>query len=170
MIFEKIICLLAVFIAAAIFKVGEYTQIACSLATLFAGCFSALCNVLLFKNHRPFILHAFVFILVTEVIHMGIVPLTHLDELQDATMVMYACFLPLLLVNAITVVFCCLFSIVVAFIAKTCVISILYDRMALENTQKNFSAELNAMKNLILKDSNRYGYDFKEMAYEYIDD
>lgn len=91
------------FIATPVFGIGEYTCIACSIATLFAGCFAGLFHVLLFKDHRPFVLHALVFISITEVIHMGLVPITHFDDMENATLVMYNVFLPLLLSNAAVV-------------------------------------------------------------------
>lgn len=51
------------------------------------------------------VLHAFVFVLVTEVVHMCLVPLTHLDDLAYATLVMYNCFIPLLIANSLNILF-----------------------------------------------------------------
>ena len=72
---------------------------------MFAGCFSGLFHEIIFKDHRPFVLHALVFIAITEVIHMGLVPITHIDDMPNATLVMYNVFLPLLLSNAAVVGF-----------------------------------------------------------------
>lgn len=94
------------FIAAPIFGIGVYTQTACAIATLFAGCFSALFNVIVFKKHRPLVIHAFVFILVTEVIHMCLVLATHMDDLYNATAAASDCFIPLLVTNTIVVIIC----------------------------------------------------------------
>ena len=45
--------------------------------------------------------------LVTEVVHMCLVPLTHLDDIENATMVVYNTFVYLLVANliAVTLVF-----------------------------------------------------------------
>lgn len=91
------------FIATPIFGIGAYTQGPCAIATLFAGCFAAFFKVVLFKKHRPYVLHSLVFIMITEVIHMGTIPLYHFDDFQNATLVMYSCFLPLVISNAAVV-------------------------------------------------------------------
>lgn len=92
-----------------IFGVGSYTQIACTIATLFAGCFSALFYVIIFKKHRPYVIHAVVFVTITEVIHMLLVPLTHLGDIETANMMMVEIFFPILASNiaiaAISVLF-----------------------------------------------------------------
>ena len=92
------------FIAAPIFGVGVYTQVACSVATLFAGFFSAIFKVTVFKKHRPLIIHSIVFVLVTEVIHMCLVPLTHINDIENATMIVYNTFFYLVFANLIAVV------------------------------------------------------------------
>lgn len=91
------------FIATPIFGIGAYTQSACAIATLLAGCLAGLFHEIMFKEHRPFVLHSLVFIMITEVIHMGMVPLFHIDDFVNATLVMYSCFLPLVLSNAAAV-------------------------------------------------------------------
>lgn len=82
-----------------IFGIGSYTQLACSIATLFAGCFSALFSAIIFSKHRPYVIHAVVFIIVTEVIHMLLIPLTHLGDLETANMIMVEIFVPIVISN-----------------------------------------------------------------------
>lgn len=89
------------FIATAIFNVGGYTQTACTIATIFAGFFSALFYVLIFRKHRPFIIHAVVFIIVTEVVHMILIPLTNWYDIETANMIMVNIFAPILFSNIV---------------------------------------------------------------------
>lgn len=84
-----------------VFGVGTYTQLACSLATLFAGFFSALFYVLIFKKHRPYVIHAVVFVIITEVVHMILIPFTHFGDLETANMLMVEIFFPILTSNII---------------------------------------------------------------------
>ena len=81
---------------------GTYTQLACSLATLFAGFFSALFYVLVFKKHRPYVVHAVVFVIITEVVHMILIPFTHFGDLETAIMLMVEIFVPIMLSNVAT--------------------------------------------------------------------
>ena len=88
------------------FGVGSYTQVACTIATLFAGCFSSLFYVLIFRKHRPYVIHAVVFTIITEVIHMILIPLTHLGDLETANMLMMEIFVPILISNIIIAALC----------------------------------------------------------------
>lgn len=51
------------------------------------------------------VIHAFVFVLVTEVVHMCLVPLTHLNDIENATMVVYNTFIYLVMANALAILF-----------------------------------------------------------------
>lgn len=91
------------FIATPIFGIGAYTQVACSIGTLFAGCVAALFKATVFRRHRPYIVHAFIFILITELIHVSLVPFTHLNDLENAVSVMYDVFFGLLGANVVVI-------------------------------------------------------------------
>lgn len=70
---------------------------------MFAGCFAAILKGTVFKKTRPTVLHAFIIVLVTEVVHMALVPLGHIDDIENAVMVVYNTFLYLLIANLIVV-------------------------------------------------------------------
>ena len=72
---------------------------------MFAGIFAAILKVTVFKKNRPLVIHAFVIVLVTEVVHMCLVPLTHLNDIENATMVIYNTFLYLVFANIVVVLF-----------------------------------------------------------------
>ena len=87
------------FICTIVFGIGSYTQVACTIATVFAGVISAIFYAIIFKKHRPYVIHAVVFIIVVEVIHMVLIPLTHLSDLETANMVMVEIFVPIAVSN-----------------------------------------------------------------------
>lgn len=93
------------FIATPIFGIGAYTQLACSVATLFAGILTAIIKVTLFKKHKPLVIHALVIILLIETFHMSMVPITHVADIEQATVVMVNCFGALLFSNSVAVIF-----------------------------------------------------------------
>ncbi|MDO5426383.1 MAG: SpoIIE family protein phosphatase, partial [Coriobacteriia bacterium] len=64
---------------------------------------------MIFRKHRPYVIHAVVFVIITEVVHMILIPLTHLGDLETANMLMMEIFLPILVSNiliAATAVLC----------------------------------------------------------------
>ena len=89
------------FITSGVFGIGDYTQIACSIATVFAGCFAALFHAIIFRKHRPYVIHAVVFVIITEVFHMILIPFTHMGDLETAIMVMVGLFAPILISNIV---------------------------------------------------------------------
>ncbi|MDO5328633.1 MAG: SpoIIE family protein phosphatase [Coriobacteriia bacterium] len=93
------------FVAAPIFGVGVYTQVACSIATLFAGVLAGLVKVTIFRKHRPMVIHGLIIILLIEVLHMSLVPLTHIEDIEQATVIMIRCFGLLLISNSLAVIF-----------------------------------------------------------------
>lgn len=74
------------FITTIVLGNGLYTQIACTIAILFAGVFTALFKTIIFNKHRPYVVHAAVFVVIVEVIHMIFIPITNLGDLETATM------------------------------------------------------------------------------------
>lgn len=63
---------------------GTYTVIACSVATFLAGVFGALCRKFMFGNKNPTWFFALLIALMTEVLHMLLIFLTNMTDVQVA--------------------------------------------------------------------------------------
>ena len=85
------------------FGVGEYTVVACSVATLLAGCIGAICRNYMFDNKKPSWFYGFFISITTEVFHMLLVFITHMDDIHKAFSVVQATAIPMIISNGISV-------------------------------------------------------------------
>ena len=88
---------------AASWGAGSYTQIACSVATCFAGLFSAWLRRFMFENRRPAWYYGLATGSITEVLHMLIVLLTHMDDPRTAFGVVVKCAPPMITLTGLSV-------------------------------------------------------------------
>lgn len=86
---------------AVAWGVGTYTRVACTIATIFAGFYSALLRKIIFVNRRPNAALAFSCGLVMEVIHMTLFFFTNLDDTMHVMEVIKACSVAMIPANAI---------------------------------------------------------------------
>ena len=82
---------------SVLWGVGEFTQLACSLGTIFAGVYAALLRKHLFDDRMPGWLMALATGLVAEVVHLMLVFVTNFDDAAHAFEVVQACTLPMIL-------------------------------------------------------------------------
>lgn len=96
-------------------EAGSFTQIACSVSTLFAGIFAALVRRFIFDNHHGKWYYGFFLGVLVEDFHMLLVFLTNMNNVKRAYEVVKSCALPMILVNSISIM---LSLIAVALIFK----------------------------------------------------
>ena len=82
---------------------GSYTRLACSLATVLAGFFTAWVRSSLFKKQKVFWYYGLIISCITEVFHMLLVFITNMDDLSKAFGVVRSCTVPMVTVTGITV-------------------------------------------------------------------
>lgn len=82
---------------------GEYTRLACSVATVFAGLFAAFLRKHLFENHRPGWFHGILVGGCTEIFHMLILFFTHMNNISESFIVVKNCAPLMILLNACSV-------------------------------------------------------------------
>ncbi len=80
-----------------------YTRVACSIATIAAGCFAGLMRIRLFDNKKPSIAYGFAVGITTEVLHMLLVLLTNLYDLSQAFVYVQKCSDAMILLTGISV-------------------------------------------------------------------
>lgn len=83
--------------------IGSYTRIACSLGTIIAGVVGALCRKVLFDNKKTSWFYGLFIGSTTEVLHMLLVFITHMDDIATAFDVVKACAIPMIVANGISV-------------------------------------------------------------------
>ena len=93
---------------AVMWGVGEFTQVACSAATIFAGIYAALLRKYFFERHIPNLAFAFATGVVAEVLHLMLVFVTHPENTVRAFEVAHACALPMITCVALSVMLCSL--------------------------------------------------------------
>jgi serine phosphatase RsbU (regulator of sigma subunit) len=89
------------YIAGAVWGVGEYTTVACSMATCLAGFIAAIFNRYIFKGRKPSPVYALFLGGVTEVFHMFAVFFTHGDDINNAFLVVDSCAIPMIIFTSI---------------------------------------------------------------------
>ena len=82
---------------------GTYTAVACSVSTALAGVFGALCRKFMFGNRRPSWPYAFLIGLTTEVLHMLLIFVTNMTDIQVAFTFVQKVSLPMILANSLSV-------------------------------------------------------------------
>ncbi len=93
---------------AVLWGVGSFTQVACSLGTVFAGLFAALLRKFLFERHIPNLAFAFATGVVAEVMHLTLVFVTNPDQVERAFQVTQACALPMIFCVGLATMLCSL--------------------------------------------------------------
>ena len=82
---------------------GEYTQIACALATISAGFIGAICRKFMFDDKRPSLFYGILITLFTEVLHMLLIFFTNMNEIYTAFSFVKSCTIPMILSNVLAV-------------------------------------------------------------------
>ena len=82
---------------------GEYTQLACSLATILAGFMAAGLRKLMFDNKRPTWVYGVAIAITCEVIHMILIFITNMDNSSYAFEFVKGATIPMMLGNSISV-------------------------------------------------------------------
>ena len=82
---------------------NDYSRTACSIATIFAGVFSAILRKYMFENKSPNFIFGFFTALVVEVIHMVLLFLTHMNSVSQALGVIKICTIPMIVCNGVSV-------------------------------------------------------------------
>lgn len=85
------------------FAAGDYTRIACSVATLFAGLFGAGCRKFMFGDKKPSWFYGLAIGMTTEVLHMLLIFLTNMTDAGVAFTFVERASLPMILGNGISV-------------------------------------------------------------------
>lgn len=88
---------------ASFWGIGQTTQLACSIATVFAGLFAAFMRKYIFENKRPSVFHGLLIEIITEVFHMLIIYFTNMSDVYMAFTYIEECTLPMTLCNGISV-------------------------------------------------------------------
>lgn len=88
---------------AVLWGAGEYTRLACTIATVFAGLLGAVVRKFMLNDKKPSWLYGLAVGLVAEVLHMLMVFLTNMSDVHTAFTVVAQCALPMILVNGISV-------------------------------------------------------------------
>ena len=91
------------FIAVFFGLAGEYTQLACSISTILAGCIAALLRKYMFDNKKPTWMYGLGIGMITEVFHMLMIFFTNMNDANTAFHFVKACTLPMVLGNGIAV-------------------------------------------------------------------
>lgn len=103
---------------------GEYTRLACTISTIFAGIIAAIFRKYLFDNKKPTCLPAFAIGILAETLHILMVFVTNMNDVARAFTVVKICAAPLIAVNSISV-----------FLAAA-LISVLSRKQETQNNQK----------------------------------
>jgi anti-sigma regulatory factor (Ser/Thr protein kinase) len=84
---------------------GAYTKLACMLATIFCGLFAAGLRKRMFDDKKPSWFYAFAIGVIAEVMHMLLIFLTHMDDINNAFIVVKAIAIPMILITSLSVTF-----------------------------------------------------------------
>ena len=93
---------------AVMWGVGSFTQVACSVGTIFAGVYAALLRKFMFERHIPNLAFAFATGIVAEVMHLTLVFVTNLDQVERAFQVTQTCALPMITCVGLATMLCSL--------------------------------------------------------------
>lgn len=88
---------------AVIWGAGEYTQLACSVSTVFAGAFAAALRKYMFDNKKPKWYYCLAIAVITEIVHMLMIFLTNMNDVRTAFSFVRICSLPMIAVNGLAV-------------------------------------------------------------------
>lgn len=82
---------------------GEYTRLACTVATILAGLFAAACRKYMFDNKKPTWYFGLAIGMISEVIHMLMIFLTNMSDVHHAFSFVQFCSIPMISLNSISV-------------------------------------------------------------------
>lgn len=99
---------------ATFWGIPEFTRLACTIATIFAGLYSAFLRKYMFENKKPGVFISFAIGVVMEVIHMMMVFLTNMDEPDTAMEIVKANTSIMVVVNATSVMLTAFFLSVIS--------------------------------------------------------
>ena len=105
--------------------VPSYTRIACTVATLLAGINGAVCRKYMFDNKKTSWFYGVFIAVATEVFHMLLVFLTHMDDIRTAFTVVSEIAVPMIVANALSLFLALLF---VTMISKEAIHKTKYTR------------------------------------------
>ena len=88
---------------AAWWGAGFYTQLACTLGTIFAGLLGALLRRYMFEDKKPGWVYGLAIGAVAEVVHMTIIFLTNMDDARTGFYFIHICTIPMVTANACSV-------------------------------------------------------------------
>ena len=88
---------------AAAWGAGAYSKVACSVATCFAGFYAAGLRKFMFEDKKPAWYYGFIAGAITEVLHMLVLFLTHVDDARQALIVVQKCAMPMIFMCAVSV-------------------------------------------------------------------
>ena len=91
---------------AVLWGAGEFTRLACSLGTIFAGVYAALLRKYVFSYHIPNLSFAFASGVVAEVVHLLLAFVTNLDQTAKAFAIVQACVIPMTLCVGLATMLC----------------------------------------------------------------
>lgn len=94
---------------------GEYTQIACAIATISAGFIGAVCRKFMFDDKKPSFFYGALITLFAEVLHMLLIFFTNMNEIYTAFSFVRSCTIPMILSNILAVL---LALLVVSFVNR----------------------------------------------------
>ena len=102
------------YLATAIWGIGSFTVIACSVSTFLAGLYAAALRRFMFENRRPGWLISLAIGVIMEVFHMMMVFVTNISETAHAMSVVRVCTAPMLTANGVSVM---LSAVIISLIA-----------------------------------------------------
>ena len=91
------------YLATAIWGIGAYTVIACSVSTFLAGIYAAVLRRFMFDNKKPGWLISLAIGVIMEVFHLTMVFVTNISDAERAMNVVKACTMPMVIANGVSV-------------------------------------------------------------------
>lgn len=88
---------------------GQYTRLACTLATILAGLFGAAIRKFIFDDKKPTVFYGLVAGVVMEILHMLMVFITNIDDVATAFSIVQLCAPYMIVLNGISVMLAVLF-------------------------------------------------------------
>ncbi len=82
---------------------GEYTRLACTVATILAGLIAAACRKYMFDNKKPSWYFGLAIAMITETIHMLMIFLTNMSDVHVAFSFVKFCSIPMISINSLSV-------------------------------------------------------------------
>ena len=102
------------YLATAIWGIGSFTVLACSVSTFIAGIYAAALRRYMFDNRRPGWLISLAIGVIMEVFHLMMVFVTNISQTERALRVVEVCTLPMVLANGVSVM---LSAVIISLIA-----------------------------------------------------